>query len=138
MRDYRNRPESAEMLELDGILRLLLIVLSLGLVFCLLRAAIRGVAMFAVARTCGVSRGRIWEVVLQYNEELRAGSLSACDVACAKLFSESTSALVVVMIAGGLIVASLRARHLVKAALLKLETNSNPLANEQKQSCKGE
>lgn len=109
----------SEWKDLDRTLCVLVAVLSICVSFCLLRAVVRGVTMFSVAGACAIPDERIWESVQHYNEELRAGNLSACEVACTKLFSESASAIVAVLVGGGLIVAALRARYLAKALFSK-------------------
>jgi hypothetical protein len=113
---------SVELGSLNRILHLIVILLSLGASFCLFRAVVRYLTMVAVARGCGISHARIWQIFLHYNEELRAGSLSVCDVACVKLFSETTGAMTVAMVAGGLLLATVRARLLAKALNSKRET----------------
>jgi hypothetical protein len=100
--------------DLLKLLRMLLIIVSLGAGFCLLRSVVRGLLLLGLIRACGVPPLRLWAVLSHYNDELVGGTLSVCEVASAKLFVECSTAASLALVGCGFIVALTRARQLAK------------------------
>jgi len=105
--------------ELDGLLRVLLILSIIVIGFLLLRFVLRSVTLTSLAAECGVSRNRIWELGLHFSEQLRSKKLSVCEVVCAKLFSEGTTALLMALVLGCIVSGAARARRIAKAIAAK-------------------